>query len=83
MEIKKINEEEKEKLLDNSDAVSVTGGSSENKSSYILFAQDGLDDSGFVKLPKDKQSAAQAARRNGILDTRIMTEDYPAELKKK
>lgn len=83
MEIKKINEEEKEKLLDNSDAESVTGGSSENKSSYILFAQDELDDSGFVKLPKDKQSAAQAARRNGILDTRIMTEDYLTELKKK
>lgn len=83
MEIKKINEEEKEKLLDNSDAESVTGGSSENKSSYILFAQDELDDSGFVKLPKDKQSAAQAARRNGILDTRIMTEDYLTEVKKK
>ena len=83
MEIKKINEEENEKLLDNSDAESVTGGSSENKSSYILFAQDELDDSGFVKLPKDKQSAAQAARRNGILDTRIMTEDYLTEVKKK
>ena len=83
MEIKKINEEEKEKLLDNNDAESVTGGSSENKSSYILFAQDELDDSGFVKLPKDKQSAAQAARRNGILDTRIMTEDYLTEVKKK
>ena len=83
MEIKKINEEEKEKLLDNSDAESVTGGSSENKSSYILFAQDELDDSGFVKLPKDKQSTAQAARRNGILDTRIMNEDYLTEVKKK